>query len=175
MIWKPGWDLGFCTTDFDWDISFGILWISDFFIFLFCRGFLNIVKQFILNMIFVSSEISLETKLNTSLFFLFFYLIIHHFHDPYISSKLNLMETHSLIAANVTLFSGTLINCDSNSYFQFILSSVIIVSNIYFVWECILYIFWIYIIKNYKFFKVHFPRLTKMLILVTRGKDNIFS
>ena len=124
-------------------------------------------------MIFTASQIKFETKLFGALCLVFFSLIMQVKYQPYVSSNMNLMETISLGASNLTLFSGILLTYEIGDWLKTVMTLLIIASNMAFILQFIRHIAWIYISKHLRFLMMICPKIIKMTFVFRKGKNLI--
>ena len=122
-------------------------------------------------MIFTASQIKFETKLFGALAVVFFSLIMQLRYQPYVSSNMNLMETISLGASNLTLFSGVLLTYGIGDWLKTVMTLLIIASNMAFILQFIRHIAWIYISKHLRFLMLICPKIIKMSYVFRKGKN----
>ncbi len=107
-----------------------------------------------------------------ALFLIFVSLILQAHIQPFISTKMNNMETFSLIVSNSTLFSGFLMSFQISEALKNILTIYIVFSNIFFIINFLKNIFWIYVSNYSKMIKYFCPCLLKAFVVFSKCKKN---
>ena len=127
-----------------------------------------------MSLIFTASDLGFQSKMTIGGMLVFFSLILQIRYQPYISSKMNKLETLSLSAANLTFFSGFLLVYDLPESLKFILTILVIIPNIYFLLRFTQAVLWIYISQHITFLSNYCCyTIVKAFALLERGKQNI--